>query len=272
MGAHHINVSIEDCNLSSDFLKTDDYDQDWSNKSARFEACSYKTRLMKFKLHIRTTSLLTPDVTYRIILLFRCSDREKLNGNKGVSQKSLDPDYSRKNHIKKFLRALPLKWRAKVTNIEEAKDLATLPLDDLVGNLKVYEMILENDGVVSKTTTKDKVKSLALKAKITREKTSDDSDSQDGSDEYIDEELESNTFNLMARKFCQFFHKGNQFGCRNRFSNNGNRFGKGRSNSLGNKGGESLKPKGACYKGRIEGHLASECRKPKENKDFVEGI
>ncbi|GKA25454.1 hypothetical protein Tco_0711563 [Tanacetum coccineum] len=75
----------------------------------------------------------------------------------------------------------------KVTTIEEAKYLATLPLDELIGNLKVYEMVLDNDGVASKTI-KEKVKSLALKAKVTREKTSDDSDSQDGSDDDVDEE------------------------------------------------------------------------------------
>ncbi|GJU85950.1 retrovirus-related pol polyprotein from transposon TNT 1-94 [Tanacetum coccineum] len=72
-----------------------------------------------------------------------------------------------------------------VTTIEEAKDLATFPLDDIIGNLKVYEMILENDGVVSKTT-KEKVKSLAFIAKVTKEQTSDDSDSQGGSDEYVE--------------------------------------------------------------------------------------
>ncbi|GKA70790.1 hypothetical protein Tco_0776929 [Tanacetum coccineum] len=55
-----------------------------------------------------------------------------------TSLKSLDPDYSSKNHVRKFLRALTLKWRAKVTAIEEDKDLATLPLDELIGNLKVY--------------------------------------------------------------------------------------------------------------------------------------
>nr|GEY30500.1 hypothetical protein [Tanacetum cinerariifolium] len=93
----------------------------------------------------------------------------------------------------KVLRVLPLKWRAKVTAIEEAKDLSTLPLDELIKNLKVYEMVLDNDGVGSKTT-KEKVKSLALKAKVTREQTSDDSDSQDESDE--DEEI-----NLMAKNF-----------------------------------------------------------------------
>ncbi|GJW88622.1 reverse transcriptase domain-containing protein [Tanacetum coccineum] len=106
--------------------------------------------------------------------------------------------------------ALPLKeykriFIAKVMTIEEAKDLATLPLDELIGNLKVYEMVLDNDGVGSKTT-KEKVKSLALKAKVTREQTSDDSDSQGGSDEYIDEE-EAEAFNLLARNFRKFFRK-----------------------------------------------------------------
>nr|GEU59538.1 hypothetical protein [Tanacetum cinerariifolium] len=59
----------------------------------------------------------------------------------------------------------------KATAIEEAKDLDTLPLDKLVDNIKVYEMILEIDDIVSKTTTKENVKSLALKAKATREQT-----------------------------------------------------------------------------------------------------
>ncbi|GKF02180.1 hypothetical protein Tco_0029103 [Tanacetum coccineum] len=43
-----------------------------------------------------------------------------------TSLKSLDPDYYSKNHVRKYLRSLPLKGRAKVTTIEEAKDLATL--------------------------------------------------------------------------------------------------------------------------------------------------
>ncbi|GKB21200.1 DUF4219 domain-containing protein [Tanacetum coccineum] len=179
--------------------------------------------------------------------------------------KSLYLDYSSKNHVRKFLRGLPLKWRAKVTAIEQAKDLATLYLDELIGNLKVYEIILDNDGIASKTT-KEKVKSLALKAKVTREQTSDDSDSQGDSNEDVDEEEEeeAEAFNLMARKFRKFFQKGNRFGYGNRF--------RYRANSLeGNKGGKSSKQKGACYNCRIEGHFASECRKPKENKAFVRG-
>nr|GEU89441.1 UBN2 domain-containing protein [Tanacetum cinerariifolium] len=82
-----------------------------------------------------------------------------------TSLKSLDPDYLNKNHVRKFLHALPLKWRAKVTAIKEAKDLATLPLDELIGNLKVYRMVLDIDGVASKTT-KEKAKVIDSGAEI----------------------------------------------------------------------------------------------------------
>nr|GEW90917.1 zinc finger, CCHC-type [Tanacetum cinerariifolium] len=44
--------------------------------------------------------------------------------------------FSSKNCVRKFLRALHPKWRAKVTMIEESKNLTTLSLDELIGNLK----------------------------------------------------------------------------------------------------------------------------------------
>ncbi|GKE96999.1 hypothetical protein Tco_1581854 [Tanacetum coccineum] len=106
---------------------------------------------------------------------------------------------------------------AKVTVIEEAKDLTTLPLEELIGNLKVYEMVLDNDGVASKTTM-EKVKYLALKSKVTRDQTSDNSDSEGESDEDIDEE-NAKAFNLLARNFCKFFRKRNRFRCGNPFGN-----------------------------------------------------
>ncbi|GJX63398.1 hypothetical protein Tco_0296298 [Tanacetum coccineum] len=53
----------------------------------------------------------------------------------------------------------------KVTAIEESKDLSTLPLDELIGNPKVYELVLENDLEASKNK-KDKYKSLALKTEL----------------------------------------------------------------------------------------------------------
>ncbi|GJR76637.1 hypothetical protein Tco_0089002 [Tanacetum coccineum] len=136
-------------------------------------------------------------------------------GNSQVKNYKIDlltQERSFQSPMKKLLIACSqdLILSAKVTGIEEAKYLATLPLDELIGNLKVYEMDLDNDGVASKTT-KEKVKSLALKAKVTREQTSDNSDSQGGSDEEIDEE-EAKALNFLARNFQKFFRKGNQLG------------------------------------------------------------
>ncbi|GKC29191.1 hypothetical protein Tco_1036485 [Tanacetum coccineum] len=45
--------------------------------------------------------------------------------------------YSSKNYVRKFLRALHPKWRAKVTTIEESKDLTSLSLDEPIGNLNI---------------------------------------------------------------------------------------------------------------------------------------
>nr|GEU54011.1 ribonuclease H-like domain-containing protein [Tanacetum cinerariifolium] len=65
--------------------------------------------------------------------------------------------------LRKFLRALHPKWRAKVTMIEVSKDLTSLSLDELIENLKVHEMIIKKDYEIVKT--KGERKSLALKAK-----------------------------------------------------------------------------------------------------------
>nr|GEV22319.1 uncharacterized mitochondrial protein AtMg00810-like [Tanacetum cinerariifolium] len=51
----------------------------------------------------------------------------------------------------------------KVTTIEESKDLTSLSLDELIGNLKVHKMIIKKDSEIVKA--KVERKSLALKAK-----------------------------------------------------------------------------------------------------------
>nr|GEX72813.1 UBN2 domain-containing protein [Tanacetum cinerariifolium] len=94
-------------------------------------------------------------------------------------ESSLDESFSSRNHVRKFLRALPIKWHPKVTTIEESKDLPTLPLDELIANLKVYEVVLEKDLEISKSK-KEKYKSLALKArKVLSEEEATSSDSDD---------------------------------------------------------------------------------------------
>ncbi|GJS29420.1 retrovirus-related pol polyprotein from transposon TNT 1-94 [Tanacetum coccineum] len=77
--------------------------------------------------------------------------------------KALDEVYSSKNYVRKFLRALHPKWKAKVTAMEESKDLTSVSLDELIGNLKVYEMIIKKDSEIVKA--KGERKSLALKVK-----------------------------------------------------------------------------------------------------------
>ncbi|GKB49660.1 zf-CCHC domain-containing protein [Tanacetum coccineum] len=69
-----------------------------------------------------------------------------------TSLKALDEGYSSKNYVRKFLRALHPKWRAKVTTIEESKDLTSLSLDELIGNLKVHEMIIKKDSEICSTS------------------------------------------------------------------------------------------------------------------------
>ncbi|GJZ15709.1 retrovirus-related pol polyprotein from transposon TNT 1-94 [Tanacetum coccineum] len=80
-----------------------------------------------------------------------------------TSLKVADEDYSSKNYVRKFLRALHPKWRAKVTTIEESKDITSLSLDELIRNLKVHEMIIKKDSEIVKA--KGERRYLALKAK-----------------------------------------------------------------------------------------------------------
>ncbi|GKB78549.1 ribonuclease H-like domain-containing protein [Tanacetum coccineum] len=111
----------------------------------------------------------------------------------------LDESFSSRNHVKKFLRALPSKWRPKVMVIEESKDLSKLSLDELVGNLKVYEVVLEKD-LESAKNKKEKYKSLALKA---RQVLSDEdaSSSDSNNEEYA----------MAGRDFKNFFRRRGKF-------------------------------------------------------------
>ncbi|GJS33674.1 hypothetical protein Tco_0532056 [Tanacetum coccineum] len=72
--------------------------------------------------------------------------------------------FSSKNYVRKFLRALHPKWCAKVTDIEELKDLTSLSLDEIIGNLKVYEVIIKKDSEMVKDK-REQSRSLTLNAK-----------------------------------------------------------------------------------------------------------
>ncbi|GJY17042.1 zf-CCHC domain-containing protein [Tanacetum coccineum] len=78
-----------------------------------------------------------------------------------TSLKALDEGYSSKNYVRKFLRALHPKWRAKVTAIEESKDLTSLSLDELIGNLKANKK--SSDEECSTFGSEDEEYAMAVK-------------------------------------------------------------------------------------------------------------
>ncbi|GAV84321.1 DUF4219 domain-containing protein/UBN2 domain-containing protein, partial [Cephalotus follicularis] len=53
---------------------------------------------------------------------------------------SLDKLYFNSEIVRRILMCLPRAWMPKVTAIEEAKDLNTLPLEDLLGSLMTHEL------------------------------------------------------------------------------------------------------------------------------------
>ena len=75
--------------------------------------------------------------------------------------------------VKNVLRSLPERFHAKIIAIEESKDIDSIPLTELVGNLRTYELGLTRFGKGSKN------KSMTLKAKSNEiDESSDDEDSK----------------------------------------------------------------------------------------------
>jgi len=54
--------------------------------------------------------------------------------------KSLGNFFTTEELVRKILRFLPQSWEAKVTAIQEAKDMDKISLDELIGNLQTYKL------------------------------------------------------------------------------------------------------------------------------------
>ncbi|GKF95194.1 zf-CCHC domain-containing protein, partial [Tanacetum coccineum] len=170
-----------------------------------------------------------------------------------TSLKALDEGYSSKNYVRKFLRALHTKWRAKVMAIEESKDLTSLSLDELIRNLKVHEMIIKKDSKIVKAKVERKY--IALKAK---KESSDEECSNTGSE---DEE-----YAMAVRDFKKFFKRRGRFVRKTRNEK------KTYQRSHDDKNGKSDRK---CFRCGDPNHLIGECLKPPKDKNqraFVGGI
>ncbi|GJY60271.1 zf-CCHC domain-containing protein [Tanacetum coccineum] len=170
-----------------------------------------------------------------------------------TSLKALDESFSSKNYVRKFLRALHPKWRAKVTAIEESKNLTTLSLDELIGNLKVYEEVIKKDSETVKSK-REQSRSIALKA---RKDSSDDNSSTSDSE---DEE-----YTIAVRDFKKFFKR------RGRFVKQPH---EERKPFQRNKDDKNDKGERKCFKCGDPNHLTGECPKLsryQNQKAFVGG-
>jgi len=126
----------------------------------------------------------------------------------------LKQSYVASDHVSKILRSLPARWRPKVTDIEEAKDLNTLSVEDLVSSLKVHEMSLNEHESSKKTKSivlPSKGKSSKALKVIESEEESPDRDSDE--DPAVVEKMAmlSNKLQYLARKNKKFLSRSNGY-------------------------------------------------------------
>ncbi|GJX19096.1 hypothetical protein Tco_0221773 [Tanacetum coccineum] len=106
-----------------------------------------------------------------------------------LEEESIDNAFARFNTIITSLKALD----------EESKDLTSLSLDELIGNLKVYEVIIKKDSKMVKGK-REQSRSLALKAK--KESSDKESSNFDSKDE---------EYAMVVRDFKKFFKRRGRF-------------------------------------------------------------
>ena len=106
--------------------------------------------------------------------------------------------------VRKTLLSLPESFRAKVTVIEESKDLDDIKVQELIGSLQTYELSLP---------TQRKSKSLALKTINKRLEVHDSSD-----EDMVDKDVAYLVKNF--RKFLKFKNNG-KFSDKGKFQSSG---------------------------------------------------
>ncbi|GJX00892.1 zf-CCHC domain-containing protein [Tanacetum coccineum] len=150
-------------------------------------------------------------------------------------EESIDNAFARFNTIIASLKSLD----------EESKDLTSLSLDELIGNLKVYEVIIKKDSEVVKGK-REQSKSLALKAK--KESSDEESSTSDSEDE---------EYAMAIREFKKFFKRRGKFVRQPRDE---------RKSFQRNKYDKNGKSERKCFRCGDPNHLIGECPKTSSNK------
>ncbi|GKA36181.1 zf-CCHC domain-containing protein [Tanacetum coccineum] len=152
-----------------------------------------------------------------------------------LEEESINSGFARFNTIITSLKAFD----------EESKDLSSLALDELIGNLKVHEVVMEKDIKIYRGK-KERVKSIALKAK---KESSDDETLTFGSDD--------DEYAMAVRNFKKFFRRKGKFVRQPREE-------KKSSGQRDEKKGKSDRKYFRCGD---PNHLIGDCPKPPRDKD-----
>ena len=141
--------------------------------------------------------------------------------------------------VRKILRSLPESFCAKVTAIEESKDLDDIKVQELIGSLQTYELLLPNQR---------KSKSLALKTINERVDVHNSS-----KDDTIEKDVAYLAKNF--RKFLKFKNSG-RFGDKGKFQSSGREKRKFKKKD----GKESQSTQDVtCFECNGHGHFKKEC-------------
>lgn len=151
--------------------------------------------------------------------------------------KGLGKVYTTSENVRKILRSLPKTWEAKVTAIQEAKDLTKLPLEELIGSLMTHEIIMKEH----LEDESKKKKSIALKT-ISLEVDPEDEDGLDEDD-----------IAYFSRKYKNFIKRKKYFK-------------KHLSTQKESKGEKSKKDEVTCYECKRSGHIRTDCPLLKSSK------
>ena len=145
---------------------------------------------------------------------------------------SLGKVLTQKDMVTKILRSLTKAYQGKVVAIQEAKDLSTLPLEELIGSLMNHEIFM--NAQEEEEVDKKKKNTIAFKST-----SHDDSEaSEDG-----DSDMEDIT--LLTKNFKKFL----------KFKKNANRFYNGSNSRESSRKDDQI----TCYECKKPGHMKTDC-------------
>ncbi|GKC93452.1 zf-CCHC domain-containing protein, partial [Tanacetum coccineum] len=148
---------------------------------------------------------------------------------------SIDSVFARFNTIITSLKALD----------EESKDLTSLSLYELIGNLKVHEMIIKKDSEIVKA--KVERKSIALKAK-----------KESSDEECLTSSSKDEEYAMAVRDFKKFFKRRSRFVRQPRNDKKTFQMSRDDKNGKGDR---------KCFRCGDPNHLIAECPKPPKDKN-----